>query len=315
MEPIIPMEPKISSAIPTTNDWIAQVKWDGVHVLTYYDGNETRLFNRKKRERTLHYPELTDVGSFCSAKSVILDGEIIALGDDGKPNFHWVMRRDGIRNLDRVASVQKQVPITYMIYDVVYYNGEWITNQPFQDRIDLLSEIIVPNKDVQLVTSQDDGEVLFEAIKKNGMEGIVMKNVNSRYYIGGKKEVWLKIKNTRDLIAVIGGFTLKGGVVNAILLGLYDKNGAFTYIGHTGTGKLTAGDWRGLTDRLLPLKVKKRTFVNKVERHNNANWVTPTITVKIHFAEWTEGCMLRQPSIQAFVDVPATECVLNEEVK
>lgn len=315
IEPIVPMEPTTSFHIPKNNEWVAQVKWDGVHVLTYFFNHETRLFNRKKRERTDHYPELLDVKSYCSAESVIFDGEIIALADDGKPSFHRVLKRDGIRNLERVPYVQKQVPITYMVYDVVFYNGEWLTNRPLHERIDLLSHIVTANHNVHLVSSHDDGSALFKAIAQQDMEGIVMKQVNSLYYIGEKKDVWRKIKYIRDLIAVVGGFTLRNGIVNAVLLGLYNEKKELFYIGHSGTGKLPSTDWRQLTNRLLPLEIKDKPFVNGVKRSTGVHWVRPTITMKIHYAEWPEGGSLRQPSIQAIVDVPASECVFSNEME
>jgi bifunctional non-homologous end joining protein LigD len=139
----------------------------------------------------------------------------------------------------------------------------------------------------------------------------VMKKRTSPYFIGEKRDVWQKIKNYRDLIAAIGGFTLRDGIVNAVLLGLYDDQGRFWYIGHTGTGKLTHQQWKELTARLAPTVVKERPFVNKPERHADAFWVQPTLTAKIKYAEWTEGRSLRQPSIQAFVDVPPYECTFE----
>ncbi|MFC7440571.1 non-homologous end-joining DNA ligase [Laceyella putida] len=313
MKPIIPMEPKSSELIPHGHDWIAQVKWDGVRALTYCDGHEVRLFNRRLNERTLHYPELTDIQSYCHADSVILDGEIIALGADGKPSFHEVMRRDSIRRMDKVPQVQKLVPITYMIFDVIFKNGEWLNHRSLSERMEILSDIIKPSRSVQMVSSHDDGQALFHVIRQHGMEGIVMKKRNSPYLIGMKKDLWLKVKNYRDLIAVIGGFTLSGGIVNAVLLGLYDDEKRFWYIGHTGTGKLSGQDWRELTERLKPIVIKERPFVNKPERHSDAYWVQPTLTAKIKYAEWTEGHSLRQPSIQAFVDVPPHECLINPD--
>ncbi|SDM71030.1 bifunctional non-homologous end joining protein LigD [Fictibacillus solisalsi] len=311
MDPLFPMEPKSATDIPSSSKWISQIKWDGVHVLTYFDGKTTRLFNRKKRERTTNYPELVPIHTYCSAESVILDGEVIALGDNGRPSFHKVMRRDGVRNLDRVRLLQHHVPITYMIFDVLFYNGEWITKWPLEDRITLLSDIITPNDHVQLVRSHPDGEALFKAVKSSEMEGIIMKQLHSYYYIGEKNEVWLKIKNTLDVNAVIGGFTLNSGVVNAVLLGLYDDQGQFVYIGHTGTGKFTVQDWRNLTMRLLKIETSQLPFVNPVERHRDAYWVKPEVTAKIHFAEWTEAGKLRQPSIQALLDIPPSECTFQ----
>jgi bifunctional non-homologous end joining protein LigD len=224
------------------------------------------------------------------------------------------MRRDGLRRMDRVKDVQKLVPIYYMVFDILYLNGNWIHQRPLRERIDLLNGILIPNSTVQQVPVHPSGQALFDLMKQQGMEGIVCKKLESPYVIGGKNGSWVKVKNYGDLIAVIGGYTLRGGIVNAVLLGLYDSHGKFWYIGHTGTGKLTKQDWHDLTAKLLPLVVKERPFVNKLERSNGANWVTPVVTVKVMYTEWRagEGRSLRQPSIQAFVDVPAAECVFPE---
>jgi bifunctional non-homologous end joining protein LigD len=312
VEPIKPMEPKSSEIIPEGKQWLAQVKWDGVRVLTYFDGKEVRLYNRKINERTRHYPEIANIKSYCKADSVILDGEVIALGNDGKPAFNQVLRRDLISKIEKIEIMRRNVPITYMIFDVPFYNGEWINGRPLQDRIDLLNKIIKPTPYVQLVTSHDDGETLFNAIKQQGMEGVMMKKIDSPYIIGQKKDLWVKVKNYRDVIAVVGGFTLRDGIVNAILLGMYDQEGKLFYIGHSGTGKLAKSEWRELTERLHPLEIKEMPFVNKPERYKDAKWILPKFTVKIKFAEWTPDKILRQPSIQGFVEVPPEECVINE---
>jgi bifunctional non-homologous end joining protein LigD len=313
MKPIIPMEPKRVDTLPKGSEWLAQIKWDGVRILTYYE-NKVRLFNRKTHERTFHYPELANIQSYCKADSVILDGEVIALGPNGKPSFHEVMRRDGIRRMERVEQVRKTVNITYMIFDVLYFNGQWLTGYSLDERISVLSNIMIPNETVQLVSSHDDGQTLFDVMKSNGMEGIIMKKKVSPYVIGEKKDCWVKVKNYRDLIAVIGGFTLRDGIVNAILMGLYDEEGQLWYIGHSGTGKLSNREWRELTNRLRPLEIKERPFVNVPERQREAHYVHPELTVKIKYAEWTEGRSLRQPSIQGFVDVPAYECLFRVEM-
>ncbi|GAX89904.1 non-homologous end-joining DNA ligase [Effusibacillus lacus] len=312
MEPIIPMEPKRSEKIPAGDEWIAQIKWDGVRVLTYYDGQAVRLYNRKLNERTSHYPEITNIKTYCDAKSVILDGEIIALGPDGKPSFHEVMRRDGVRRTEKIARMKRVVPITYMIFDVIFYNGIWINSYSLSQRNQILSDIILPNNQIQLVSSHEDGQALFKVMKQYGMEGIIMKRLDSQYIIGKKKDIWLKIKNYRDLIAVIGGYTLSGGIINAVLLGLYDDQERFLYIGHTGTGKLSQKEWKTLTEVLKPLTLKERPFANKPERQTDVYWAKPIITVKVQYTEWTEGRSLRQPSLQAFVYVPPSECKFSK---
>lgn len=302
----------MSDVIPKEDYWRYEIKWDGTRILVYHDQGGTRLFNRKQNERTNHYPELLQVQSYCDAESVILDGEVIALAENGKPSFHEVMRRDLIQRLDRVNEVQRIVRITYMIFDIVYYNGEWVNSRPLSDRIELLSKIISPSENVQLVSSHNDGESLFKVIQQQEMEGIVCKDLRSSYALGGKDDRWKKVKNYGDIIAVIGGFTLSGGFVNAVLLGQYDNAGRLWYIGHTGTGKLTKAEWRDLTDVLKPMMVKERPFANRPERHKDAYWVKPVLTAKVQYSEWRwqEGRALRQPSIQSFVNVPPEECKL-----
>jgi bifunctional non-homologous end joining protein LigD len=314
LKPIIPFEPIRSDTVPKGPDWIHQIKWDGVRVLTYYDGLECRLFNRKLNERTNQYPELLDVTKYCMANSVILDGEIIALGSDGKPSFHEVMRRDGIRRMERVEQAAKEVPITYLVFDVLFYNGQWINEWPLRERNQLLSRILTPNETVQLVTSHSEGNALYRVVQEADIEGIVCKDLNGTYAIDGKDDRWIKVKNYGDVIAVVGGFTLNGGIVNAVMLGLYDGAGKLWYIGHTGTGRLTRIEWRKLTETLLPTVITDKPFHNIPKRHKDAYWVQPMLTVKIVYTEWRwkEGRSMRQPSIQAFVDVPPGECMLPQ---
>lgn len=308
MKPITPFEPVRKQDIPQGSQWLSQVKWDGVRILVYFDGQETRLYNRKKNERTMNYPELTDIKSYCSARSVILDGEMIALGENGTPDFHEVMKRDGIRRLEKVKTMRSIVPVFYMIFDMIYVDGAWIHQRSLAERQEMLGDIIRPAEHVQLVGSEENGESLFNIVKEKDMEGIVIKRKDAPYVIGGKKDTWVKVKNTLDLIGVIGGFTLNGGVVNALLLGLYDEAGELRYIGHTGSGKLSAEGWRALTDTLRPLVIEERLFVNQPEREKDAYWVLPQITVKVKYAEWTKDHSMRQPTIEDFVDVDPRQC-------
>lgn len=312
LKQIVPSEPISSKDIPKGDDWIYEIKWDGTRILTYFDGREVRLFNRKLRERTNHYPELVDIHSYCSAKSVILDGEIIALNERGRPSFREVMKRDAIRRMDKITSLKKTNPIFYCIFDIVFLNGNWVNDLPLLKRKELLNEIIQPTNTVQLTQAKKDGDALFQAIKEQEMEGIVAKKVNSTYKINGKDANWQKIKNYQDIIAVVGGVTFRGDVVNALLLGLYDQKGQLHYVGHAGTGKLTNDDWRTITAFVDRLATKARPFVNEPERSSSPTWLHPRLTVKIQFIEWERGHSIRQPSIQAFVDMPPEDCKLPD---
>jgi len=307
LEPVVPFEPVVTDTLPSGEEWIAQIKWDGVRMLAYADGGQSRLFNRRRNERTMQYPEIADIASYCTADSVILDGEIIALVD-GKPSFHQVMKRDSLRSETRVRQIRQAIPVIYMVFDLLYWNGRWLLDHPLRQRQAYLAELIQPNDCVQLVPSYPELQAMDEVAQQHGLEGIVCKDLDSTYVLGGKDRRWLKKKHFRDLIAVVGGVTHRAGTVNALLLGLYDETGQLWYIGHAGSGKLTVQDWRELTDIAGQLRINRMPFVNRPERFREATWIQPALTVKIQYLEWTEARTLRHPVIQAFVDTPPSEC-------
>lgn len=311
MEAIIPFEPVSTQQIPTGDNWVSQIKWDGVRMLTYYDGVNVRLINRSLNDRTMQYPELLAIEQFCQADSVILDGEIIAF-DHNKPSFHQVMRRDGIRRSDNVASASREVQVTYMVFDILYLDGSWVTTKPLRERQQLLQERIKPTSMVQLVTNVQDGDSLFAVMQQHGMEGVVCKDLNSTYAINGKDARWRKKKITHDLVAVVGGVTMRDGRVNALLLGLYDEHGALMYIGHAGAGKLTVNEWNVITSFVDSIRTKEKPFKNNPERSSTAMWVQPILKVKINYMEWSPQRMLRQPVIQAFVERPNETCTFDQ---
>ena len=314
LKPIKPFEPVRANKIPIGGDWIAQIKWDGVRMLTYYDGQVVKLYNRKLNEKTVQYPELLAIEKYCRAESVILDGELVAL-EHGTPSFHKIMKRDSKRIVREIERLSANIPIYYMIFDVLYLNAEWVINKPLAERLQILQEIIIPTEHIQLVQSFVDGEKVFEAVQSRGMEGIVCKDLTKAYLLDKKDDRWVKIKNYQDIAAVVGGVTLKEGIVNSIVLGLYDRSGQLHYIGHGGTGKLTARDRQELTENIKPLIIKESPFINPAKRSKEAVWLKPTLAVKVKYLEWTGGRTLRQPSIQAFIDFPTKSCTFAEEME
>ena len=310
LKPIIPFEPVSADKIPEGPDWIYQVKWDGVRVLTYFDGKKIKLFNRHLNERTSIFPELKAIKSHLSAKSFIIDGEIIALNEEGKPSFHEVMRRDSIRRIERVNEMVEIVPIYYIVFDIIFYNGKWINEQPLKERLDLLTEIMKPNDQFQLIPSYDEGKDLLTVTKEHDLEGIVCKKLSSNYIISGKKDTWRKVKNYKDIIAVIGGVTYRDNIVNSLLLGLYDENNDLIYIGNVGIGKLTMEERKLFTSKIPPLFNNKSPFQSEIKRSQTITWLQPKLTVKIKFIEWLVGKPLRQPTIEAFVDQDPLQCKL-----
>lgn len=313
LTPIVPFEPILCDRGPTGGNWIAQIKWDGVRMLAYHDGEETRLINRKRNDRTAQYPEFQRTRDYCKASSFILDGEMIAF-DANKPSFHEVMRRDGQRRSASIETAVRTVPVVYMIFDIVYCDGQWMMDRPLADRQAMLEKVVLPGPHAQLTANFPNGDALFEAMKERRMEGVVYKDLTSLYAPDAKDGRWRKRKITRDLYAVVGGVTYRDGTVNALLLGLYAPSGELVYIGHAGTGKLSHADWGELTRTVKGLRAAKRPFSNAPERSKDAVWVEPRLVVKVNYMEWTDGGTMRQPSIQAVMTDMAPEGCKTEQI-
>ncbi|WP_433958357.1 DNA ligase [Cytobacillus horneckiae] len=302
MEPIIPFEPMITNDIPAGEQWIAQVKWDGTRMLTYCQNGQVKLYNRKLNERTKQYPEIHNYREYCRTDSFIFDGEMIAL-QDGKPSFYNVMKRDRIRKIANLPLLVAEVPIIYMVFDLLYCNGKWIVDQPLSERQAMLAEVLLPNAAVQMVESFSDKLGLYQACMDKELEGVVFKNLTSAYTIGGKDARWLKRKKESDLIAYVGGVSYRGNVVNSLDLGIWNKENEFVYIGSAGGGKLSVRDWKDVTHAVQQIIQFDSPFSNYRQPETNLehHWIQPVLQVKVAFLEWTQSHTLRQPIIQAFV--------------
>ncbi len=203
MEPLIPFEPITADSIPVEGDWVFQVKWDGVRILVYKAGSETEVINRHLNNRTLQYPELMDTASYANADSFVLDGEVIALVD-GKPSFHQVMKRDRLRGEAVIEHMKDEIPIIYMVFDCLYVNGESMMDKPLYKRQELLRTIISETEHVRITENFAEGEGLFQAVKEQGLEGIICKDLEAGYLPGGKDDRWQKIKIYQDYIWLRG---------------------------------------------------------------------------------------------------------------
>lgn len=305
MQPFAPLEPIYAQTPPAGDDWIAQVKWDGVRMLAHVEGSTIRLWNRRQGERTAQYPELlTELEACCRADSAILDGEIIAL-DHGLPSFHHVMKRDQLRNPAAIPQAVGRIPVAYMVFDLVYLDGQWIGQLPLAERQNRLADILEQTERVRLVPHTTDSGSLLEVMRGQGMEGIVCKRLSSTYPIGGKDSRWQKIKLYRHLYAAVGGITYQDGRPNALLLGLYNEEQQLFYIGNAGPGKLGQAQWSELVQLGKALRADSSPFTHLpriVIPKRSIVWLQPSLAVLVRFLEWTADGGLRQPVIQSVIE-------------
>ncbi|NLZ38042.1 MAG: hypothetical protein GX893_00345 [Firmicutes bacterium] len=306
------MQPISTDTIPLLEQYLYQVKWDGVRIIAHIGGQKVWLHNRRFKERTFHYPELKKLSQLVKGDA-ILDGDLVAF-QQGKPNFPLLLKRDLLNpNASafayKIKRLMKEIPVYYLVFDLLYHNGFDLRQKPLWERQGILQEILTTDDTVNCVESFSDGESLFQVVTAQKLEGVVAKAKDSHYIAGKKHRLWWKIKRRQQLLVAIGGYTEKNGQINALLVGAYFQN-RFFYLGRVATG-LSNQDLVILNSYLKAMTTDKSPFVNLPQAAKSYKWVIPQLTVLINFQEWTEDMRMRQPVIQGFTKNRPEECILS----
>jgi len=304
------MEPVAHPAPPPVGPGLVyQVKWDGVRAIAHVGKDALVLHNRKLRDRTHHYPELDCLRQLVAGEA-ILDGEVVAL-KNGRPNFPLVLERDLINSSlggGRMRLLSERVPISYLVFDLVYHNGEDLTAVSLEERLARLRLILKENDTVRITEDFPDGDVLFKIMSEQKMEGILAKDRSSRYYPGKKNSAWLKIKVRRQQLVAICGFTLKEGQLNSLLAGVYHL-GELVYVGRVSSG-LSRRELAQLSSCLRE-SVRKTPPAAGAGGDKGKIWVEPRLVALVDFQEWTDDMRMRSPVIKGFTQDAPQDCVLE----
>ncbi|MEW5784437.1 MAG: non-homologous end-joining DNA ligase [Bacillota bacterium] len=301
-----PMEPLAAKDPFDSPDYYFQVKWDGVRILAFKEGEAISLQNRKGRSRTAQYPEMQRLSSLIKAREAILDGEIVAL-EQGKPSFARVIQRDFSKRESSIKTMARTIPCTYCVFDLLYLNGKDLTRLPLAERLQILAESVVTEAPVYLNENFASGTQLYRQIEQQELEGIVAKKKSSPYLFAGKSNLWLKIKPRRSRLCAVGGVTVKDGAVGALLLGAY-QDGKLLYLGRAGSG-LSRQELVTLRGYASREGVSEPPFLNP-PRDKQIVWLAPRLTVVVEYAEWTAALQLRAPVVAGFSNRPPEEAVL-----
>ena len=305
-------------------DWLFEIKWDGYRAIAFLEAGKLRLVSRNQNELTPRYPELKDLPKFVHAKTAILDGEVVALDEEGRASFSLMQQRTGFRPGGRRAATNADVPVLYYAFDLLYLDGYDWRKVPLEERKKMLASLLVTGDTLRYSDHYEaQGKALFEMARAKGLEGILAKKRDSIYQERRSSE-WLKIKITHRLEAVIGGFTEPEGSrahFGSIVLGLCDKQGRLIHVGQAGSGfdqKSLEEVWKLLKKR----ETKKNPFHGEVEALRKVYWVKPELVAEIEYAEWTEGASKGSgPKLRAPVflglrdDKNPQDCVLEQELR
>ena len=313
-----------ASAAKAFNDpgWLFEIKWDGYRAVAFLDDGRVRLVSRNQNDLTAQFSELKSLPQFVKVQRAILDGEIVALDDEGRPSFSLMQQRTGFQPGKRRLPRREGVPVIYYAFDLLYLDGLDLRRVALGERKRLLREKIVDGGVIQFSDHYaEKGLDLFEAAKRRGLEGIVAKKRGGAYE-EKRSTNWLKIKITQRQECVIGGYTDPEGsreYFGALVLGLYDPRGRLIHVGQAGTG-FDQKTLKEIFAGLQPLKTKQNPFYGEIGGLRKVHFVRPELVAEIKFAEWTHetsegGMKLRAPVFMGLrFDKPAEECRLEDAV-
>ena len=311
---IVPMMAKLETKIPRPEDaWGFEFKWDGIRALAYVDGGRVRLQSRTVEDITPRYPEIHPMGRALGSNEVILDGEIVALDAMGRPSFEEIQQRMGLTAEADIRRKMKEVPVTYMVFDLLWRDGHSLMAKPYAERRKTLAALKLAGASWQTPPfEKGGGQAMLDASSKAGLEGVVAKKLDSKYEAGRRGGAWVKVKNHNRQELVIGGWLdgegKRRGYPGALLVGYYD-DGTFVYAGKVGTG-FTDKTLDELNSKLKPLATDKSPFTGGATPPRAAHFVKPKIVADFEFVEWTRSGQLRAPSFKGFrLDKPAKEVV------
>jgi bifunctional non-homologous end joining protein LigD len=303
-------------------DWLFEIKCDGYRAVAFIEDGRVRLVSRSQNDLTAQFPELRILPQFVKAERAILDGEIVALDDEGRPSFSLMQQRTGFQPGKRRLPGRQGVPVVYYAFDLLYLDGLDLRRVALEQRKQLLQAKILSGGVIQFSDHYaEKGLDLFEAAKQRGLEGIVGKKRGGAY-VEKRSGDWVKIKITQRQECVIGGYTDPEGsreYFGALVLGLHDRQGRLIHVGQVGTG-FDQETLKEMFGRLQPLKTKQNPFYGEIGGLRKVQFVRPQLVAEIKFAEWTHesaegGMKLRAPVFMGLrADKAAEDCRLEDAV-
>jgi len=288
--------------------WVFELKWDGVRCLLSSDEGGITLVSRAGNEMTKRYPELSSVDI---PSDLVLDGEIIALDQSGRPSFELLQGRLGT---DLVRGGLSPVPITYVVFDLLHREQPLI-ELPLEARQEKLDHLELPVPMVIADRYCGEAQPMWEFVRENDLEGLVAKRLGSRYTPGSRSADWRKFSNFMQLRAVVGGFTPgtggRAGTFGALLLGLVDGD-HLRWIGAVGTG-FSDKSLRAIRDALDQMLIAEAPFYTDDGLPPGAIWVEPRLVAVVRFKQWTRSGKIRAPSFVGFSGDPVAAVTWEAE--
>lgn len=289
-----PMTAKVSQPF-NSPQFTYEIKWDGYRCLAFLDSAGTRLQSRKENSFNFLFPELLTLHRKVKSLGSVLDGELVAIRD-GKPSFLQLQKRGLLRNEQRIKAAIINIPVIYVVFDLLYLNGEPIYRELIETRRSALRDILV--SDDQVIISdyiENQGVKYYESIVELGLEGVVAKKKGSKYSLGKCVDDWCKFKNRRTDNFIICGY--KGQyTIEELILGLY-FNEKLIPVGSVSFG---LRERKAIKNELDTIQTSVNPFMQKDSPKTGFVWVKPILVCVVSYLEWTEANYLREPVFKQF---------------
>jgi bifunctional non-homologous end joining protein LigD len=311
---VVPMLARLSKLPANDDDWSFEVKWDGIRAMLYSGKRkgEIQLENRNLRDITFKYPELHPLAGL----NAVVDGEIVALDEKGRPSFERLQARMHLSTEGAVRARMNDVPVRLMAFDLIWHDGRDLTALPYTERRAALDALDLNDGSWQTPGwRRGEGAALLAAARAQALEGVMAKRLTSPYCPGRRTQHWLKIKAKMRQELVIAGWQPGEGrrlnTLGSLLLGYFDDDGVFRYAGKVGTGFKE----RDLTMLLKELKARERRtspFTPPPEPPRGSFFVEPELVGEVEFTEWTREGIVRQSAYKGLRDDKPAESVVRE---
>ncbi|MCA8943167.1 MAG: DNA ligase [Planctomycetes bacterium] len=274
-------------------DHLCEIKWEGIRVLAHRERDGIRAYTRNRNSVVERYPELDALRA--AAPGLVLDGEIVALRDD-RPDFESVLRREQARDPARIRALVTEIPVTYVVFDLVYAGFDSLCDLRLDARRERLAELVESIGDPRIVLSEaiaEFGKAMFEGACDRGLEGVVAKRRDSTYTPGRRSDAWIKIKRSQHLhCAIVGMIPAEDGSrdFKSLVVASDAPDGELRVVGRVGSG-IRSEDRARLNEELW----KRLRAAPLVPSDLDAVWVEPGVYCEVSFLEWTQGGSLRAP--------------------
>jgi len=303
------IDPMLAKAgrLPAGEDgsWGYEIKWDGIRAIAFARDGEIRMQSRRMEDVTMRYPELAAIGEALGSRSSVLDGEVVARDEQGRPRFQLVQRRMGLTSPAAVSSRRRDTPVDFIAFDLLHLDGRDLRPLPYQERREALAELRFDGPCWSAPAHRlEGGAELLEAVRGQGLEGVVAKRLDSPYREGKRSGEWVKERVWNRQEFVIGGHIPGEGRrserVGSLLVGHYDEAGSLNCAGAVGSG-LKEEDIRFLTAELKRLHRETSPFDGAPPRGPKARlavFCEPELVCEVSWSEWTTQGTLRQPAFK-----------------